>query len=775
MTVEPDNHPAYQEEARHLRETLQRILDEQRFLLQRNLDLEKEVARTAGDPVLYNLFHTSRVNIAYNVEKIEALEQLKEQVYFARLDFREQGADDETIYLGRLGFFSRQQGDVVVVDWREPIATLYYGGTEGEMTYEAPGGIVECQVSLKRQLEVERDVLKRLFDARLSQMAQGEDANLPRDELLLSRLGQQSDKRLRDIVSTIQKEQNTIIRAGIDRPLVVQGVAGSGKTTVALHRLAYLLYRYRDSLSPENVLIIAPNRVFLTYISEVLPSLGVHDVTQSTLQEYLQNVIGHDLAVLPISQKFVLFLDQTSNIYLDSAREFARQSSMVKGDIRFREALDQLVEMAVKAALPKIALQLDGREVITPRQVWERYQAEGSPTPPIQRLESVKKHVSRLAAEDLATAIKQCEAKYELQMEQLRHAKARGSKEMLQLYQEKNTELGRLRSMQEAAVASYLQGFGTLDPLTLYQMLVTDATALRQVAGKLFPRKALEAVALLSAEVMRRELIEPEDLAPLAYLRLRLHGVSRKVRFQHIVIDEGQDLNPLEMLVLRLVAGHSSFTVVGDVSQSIQPGRGVHDWQEITGGSFADSECRTSTLSLSYRTTAEIVLFANEVLRTRHFAGQLAQPVMRSGELPFMGETVDLTSQSDMTARIIRGALAKGFHTLAVVTRTTEQARAAHLLLTDRGIIARLLQGDTDEYEGGVLVMPAYLTKGLEFDAVIVYDAGSSQFSDQELDAKLLYVALTRAMHELYVIYQREISPLLGSIDPSLYQSLPRD
>ncbi len=770
--MDATTHPAYLEEERHLKETLRRIEEEQRFMLQRNQDLEQELNRTAGDPVLYSTFNASRMNIAFNREQMENLQQAKEQAYFARLDFCESEQDPETVYLGRLGFISRQYGDVVVVDWREPIATLYYGGTEGEMSYEAPGGVIECQVSLKRQLEVERDVLRRLFDARFSQLAQDEGFELPRDELLFSRLGQQADRRLRDIVSTIQKEQNAIIRAGMERPLVLQGVAGSGKTTVALHRLAYLLYRYRDSLSPENVLILAPNRVFLTYISEVLPALGVHDVTQSTLQEYLQNVIGRDLEVLPASEKFMLFLDQSNNAYLQATRDLARQSSAVKGDLHFREVLDNLVDVAVRAALPRQPLQIAGEEVVTPVQLWERYLAEGTVAPPAKRLEAVRRYVTRLAEDFIHNQIARCEASYQRQMAALRQQRATGSRAMLKLYQQREQEVTRLREEQQGATQAYLGLFGALDPLTVYQTMVTDAPSLRQMAGKNFCRRTLEAVALLSNSMMQRGAIEPEDLAPLAYLKLRLQGVSKHVRFQHIVIDEGQDLSPLEVLVLRLIAGHASFTVVGDVSQSIQPGRGVHDWREITGGSFSGSDCRTCELTLSYRTTAEIVLFANQVLQSRHFSGQLAQPVMRSGELPYLNRVKDSDALTDRTAGIIRRALSRGYQTIAVVTRTADQARSAHALLLAQNIKAQLMQADCDDYEGGVLVMPAYLTKGLEFDVSIIYDANAQQYGDQELDAKLLYVTLTRAMHELYVLYQGEISPLLRRVGSEMHQML---
>lgn len=769
----PVDHPAYQEEQSHLEQTLQRIDEEQRFLIGRNQDLEKEVSRTAGDPVLYNIFHSSRVNLAYNQEQLENFELIRDQAYFARLDFREAGTDEtESIYLGKVGFISRQNGDVVIVDWREPVATLYYGGTEGQMEYAAPGGLIRCEVELKRQFELAGAVIKRIFDTRLAEVLQSGGDGIPRDDLLLSRLEKQADRRLRDIVSTIQKEQNSIIRAGIERPIIVQGVAGSGKTTVALHRLAYLLYRYREILTPENVLIIAPNRIFLTYISDVLPSLGVKDVTQTTLQELFMNVVGRALKVAPVLSKFYLFLEQDRSIYTQVAADLARRCSAVKGSVAFKELLDQMAQAAVRAALPAKPLMLDGVLLVDTKGLWERYNQESPNLPPADRLAVIKRSISKLVERHIAERLKECQQRFEQELEKLRKARGYGSKEMLMIYKQREEELAAIQSGSKAALESFLSGFGEMDALTIYRTVLSDAKLLQQLGSRWFAPEDLACTAIFSRQLFQQGLVEPEDLGPLAYLRIKLNGVAKQHRFQHIVIDEGQDLNALELSVLKDLMGHSSFTVVGDVSQSIQPGRGVHDWQEITQGSFSSDQCRMANLSLSYRTTAEIVLFANEVLRTRHFTGDMAKPVLRTGSLPYLQGFPDQNALLNAIISTVRSLQGEGMQTVALVTRTAEQGRLLHGQLRSKGLTARLTEQDSDQYEGGLLVIPAYLAKGLEFDAVIVCDAGGESFRDGELDAKMLYVTLTRAMHKLYVFYSGALTPLLSSCPPELWQSL---
>ena len=762
-------HPAFKEEERTLAATLLRVDQESAFLTVRNQELLLEIARSQGKEGMDSAYRFACISLENNTNHFAILDIIKDQAYFARLDFCEEGSsENETIYLGKIGFISRETSEVVIVDWREPIATLYYGGTEGTSTYEAPVGVVECEVSLKRQMEIENDLIKRIVDTQISAAIYGDSTGIPTDEFLLSRLGQQSDRRLRDIVSTIQKEQNSIIRANLDQPLVVQGVAGSGKTTVALHRLAYLLYRYRDKLSPEDVLVIAPNRVFLTYISDVLPSLGVNDVAQSTLTEYLQNIYGKGLSV--VSKKASHFHADTEDPYSSVFTKAQAASTIVKGSLAIKPLLEQAAQSAGVSALPRQPLIILGKTLAAPDETKRRYLGDYPLMPPIRRLEELRKVAQRLAEKRLEEVTAETQAKYERRLEELRRQRAQGSTAILSVYKDREDELAGLKAKKEQELSRYLDTFGLPNALEIYKTIMSDQEVLCAALKGEFELQLIQATAFISSQIFALGLVEEEDLAPLAYLRLRLSGVSDKLKFKHIVIDEGQDLTALEISVLADLSGHDSITIVGDVSQSILPGRGLTDWKQTAGACFK-GKIRTATLTLSYRTTSEIVSFSNSVLRSKHFSGALAKPVLRSGELPRLIRTSTTEEQHKIIITILRETLSRGHNNVAVIARSVTEAQSLYSALKAQGAVVTLLQDGSDEYEGGVQVMPVYLSKGLEFDTVIIAEADNEHYPDRELDAKLLYVALTRAMHELYVLHSGPISPLLKTTDKDLYQN----
>jgi DNA helicase-2/ATP-dependent DNA helicase PcrA len=758
------NHPAYAQEKHHLQHTLERLDRTEKRLKNLAATLVKEANIAVRSEAMEANAKALEIAVEMKMEQLKKLPLIRQQCYFARLDFRENTSEEsETIYLGRIGLTEiEEQVDVVIVDWREPIANLYYGGTEGLMAYEAPAGLIECEVYLKRQLDIEEDLIKRIVDTRLAEiLSTGE--GLPRDELLLHRLGQSSDRRLRDIVATIQKEQNQIIRAGVAKPLIVQGVAGSGKTTVALHRLAYLLYRYKDTLTPDDILIIAPNRIFLTYISEVLPSLGVTDASQTTLAEYLQIVYGKSLAVLPLAHKLAFFLENSENVYMEGVRDTLSRASMVKGSLSFLRILDRLVEVAGLAALPNKPFSLGNQELLSVGDLKGRFVQDYAMYPPEKRLEEVKRSLRRLADKHRDDALRAATERYEQLFSKARRSHGTGSRELLSLYKEREEALASISEKSQAELESYLNRFRSLDPLSLYRDLLCDQSLLEQIGQAYFSREDLHAVTRAAQQAFGRGAVEQEDLAPLAYLRFKLSGVSGKLQFKHLIIDEGQDLNPLEVAVLRAISGHDSFTIVGDVNQSIVPSKGIHDWKAFREGSFAGSQCSMAQLTLSYRTTTEIVEFANSIMQSRHFTG-LAKAVERSGEVP---SVTRCRSRDDLTQHIgqtLTTLLGDEMKNIAVITRTVDEARSLHAALTSLGHALALTITDADEYEGGLQVMPAHLTKGLEFDAVIVCNANEENYRDTELDAKLLYVSVTRAMHRLYVFYTGKITSLLAQV-----------
>lgn len=210
--------------------------------------------------------------------RAEKLHQLRSSPYFARLDFREEGSTDtETIYLGTMSLADEYSHEIVVYDWRAPVSGMYYDHGPGPASYEAPQGRVEGEMTLKRQFVIRGGKLLSMFDTGIT----------IGDEMLKSMLGKNADAKMKSIVTTIQREQNQIIRETTARHVFVQGAAGSGKTSAALQRVAYLLYKYRDVWTPEQLVLFSPNDVFNDYVSNVLPELGEDRIPQMTFYNYI--------------------------------------------------------------------------------------------------------------------------------------------------------------------------------------------------------------------------------------------------------------------------------------------------------------------------------------------------------------------------------------------------------------------------------------------------------------------------------------------------------
>ena len=277
----PD-HPSAKEEYLHLQQscdTIDREIREVEALTGakagEEMDVHADIVPDDQEEVYLQLFKAK-------LDRLRQLHMASGQAYFARLDFIPSGSTPETWYLGRWGVLDPAALTPVVVDWRSPVANLYYSGQIGKMDYEAPDGRVEGELTLKRMLTVRQRELVSLFDSGI----------VSQEEYLQGVLGSVSTDRLREIVTTIQAEQNIVIRHPLAANLLVQGAAGSGKTTIALHRIAYLLYTFQKTLKPENMMILAPNPLFLSYISQVLPDLGVERVVQTTFEGWCREGMG---------------------------------------------------------------------------------------------------------------------------------------------------------------------------------------------------------------------------------------------------------------------------------------------------------------------------------------------------------------------------------------------------------------------------------------------------------------------------------------------------
>ncbi len=305
--------------------------------------------------------------------------------YFARIDFREKDSNKkENIYIGKMSLMRDEDQEVIIVDWRAPIANLYYEGRIGEADYWCPGGNIEGELTLKRQFAINEGILQEIFDIDIT----------TNDEFLQTYLGANSDNRLKEIVSTIQVEQNKIIRADMWKPLIVQGAAGSGKTTIALHRIAYLVYTFEKSFEPENFMIIAPNKLFLNYISEVLPELGVERVKQTTFEEFAMELIGKKFKLKDPFEKLTKFVNHNVTKEEIEENNNLKNCSQFKASMLFREVMDEYVKHVESSFIPKEHFKIANTVVFKYAEINDLFLKQYKNWPIVQRIDEIKKYLS---------------------------------------------------------------------------------------------------------------------------------------------------------------------------------------------------------------------------------------------------------------------------------------------------------------------------------------------------------------------------------------------
>jgi len=310
------------------------------------MDVQMEEDPDQQEEVTIQLFRAK-------LDRLRQLSLASGQAYFARLDFIPAGQAPERWYLGRWGVLDPVTLEPIVVDWRSPAANLYYSGQIGPMDYEAPDGRVCGELTLKRMLTVKGRQLEGLFDSGI----------VSQEKYLQEVLGSISTDRLRDIVSTIQAEQNIVIRHPLNSSLLVQGAAGSGKTTIALHRIAYLLYAFRDTLKPENMMILAPNPLFLSYISQVLPDLGVERVVQTTFEGWCRMGMGKRMPGICRSGRL------EKNLTLSpEEREKTGKVLRIKGSLAAMQKLEGFLDELQKRILPAGGFRLAGVPLMDTRE-----------------------------------------------------------------------------------------------------------------------------------------------------------------------------------------------------------------------------------------------------------------------------------------------------------------------------------------------------------------------------------------------------------------------
>jgi DNA helicase-2/ATP-dependent DNA helicase PcrA len=635
-------------------------------------------------------------------------------------------------------------GEPLIVDWRSPVASVYYDGRLGVVTYTTPSGTAGGDLQMKRQYTINDGVLEDILDVDITTT----------DTFLQAALGESKDNKLKDIVSTIQAEQNEIIRADILYPLIVQGAAGSGKTTIALHRIAYLIYTYEDTFEPYNFLIVAPNRLFLNYISEVLPELGAHHVKQSTFTDLVYELSGIKVKLSRPDDKLKQFISHGSADE-DEKLTLLRRVSSLKGSLVYRDMIDSYISDLEQSFVPEQDFKLRKFTILSAKEIRKMFLVEYSYLPMYQRIPEIKKKLAKKLKGDAKTIVEEIQNYYDKRIEHIRTTIKPSEKRrqyLVQLMSKRDEQIEIIKKDSKTLVNRYLSYFPKHDVAYYFNAFIGEL-------GNRLPRNS----AVQSDEcfisymdghnqgLLSKNSIEFEDLASILYLKHRIFGVEGNKDIKYVVLDEAQDFSLFQVYVLKYVFKTELFTMLGDVAQGIHSYRGINDWEEVRQV-FTQRECRFLTLEQSYRTTIEIMNAANEVLSLAKLPGLIpAKPVVRHGDAPGLFRLTDKEEWLNTLENKL--AVLKTKHkTIAVICKTDEECDKVVKKLVKRGKVSvKRLHEEDISYEGGIVILPTHLAKGLEFDAVVIA-VFEDDFHEKELDIKLLYVAMTRALHSLDII-----------------------
>lgn len=678
-------------------------------------------------------------------DQLNKLTLLHKSPYFGRIDFQEQGyKNTESVYIGIASLMNEETFEHYVYDWRAPISSLFYDYSLGSASYVTPVETIAGEIRLKRQYQIEDSQMKFMFDTGIA----------IRDEVLQQVLGKQAETQMKSIVATIQQEQNRIIRSNA-KTVIVQGAAGSGKTSVALQRVAYLLYKYRDSLHPDQMVLFSPNPIFNQYVAHVLPELGETNIRQTTFQEYLDRQLGETYRLEDAYDQLEYRLTAVNH-----PEYHARLSGIrFKGSVAFYRMIENYKRLLLAEGMCFRAITFRDKTLIGQDQMtaWFYDESRAGTVKLHLRIEMLKDYLleelDRLETAECSESWVEEEVET-LDLEQYQRAYQR-------LY-----KTGRMRGdtfddgRQEFELLSRMVVHKQFEPLRrsveqlqfvdmgrLYLQLFTDdAIGLKAAEGIVLPDNWRE-ICQNTTSRLHQGTLAYEDATPMVFLKELVGGDQRITSVKYVLIDEGQDYSPFQYLFLRKLFPYSQFTVLGDLNQAIMR----VDSQLTSMLPLEDMEqpagytAETFRLTKSYRSTKEIVEFTRKLLP----AADHIEPFNRSGSAPSLIPSSDTAALHRKIIGEVRRLRGNGIQSIAIICRTAEESDAAFKALQAE-IPVRLITKESASIVEGVLVIPVYLAKGVEFDAVLIYAANAYGSEDQRL---LFYTACTRAMHHLAICY----------------------
>lgn len=683
------------------------IIQHRKFLWDNRNELDEiEINENCGQVAINEKLHSNKIS------RIRTLEKQLSNPYFARLDFREDGEDTESFYIGLSTVEDEDSFDIFVFDWRSPVANMFYDFEVGPAYYDAPVRRIEGHIEFTRQYNIRNGEIVFMHNSNESLC----------DEALTSMLSGNATDKMKNIVASIQKEQNDIIRSDDSKILFIQGAAGSGKTSIALHRSAYLLYKHRKNLSADNILIFSPNEVFAEYISDVLPELGESNIRQTTFELYSKRF-------LPSNYLYESKNDHLDYIYSNHTdkNEFKLRTKAMeyKNTIDFMNTLNKFIVDIPKLITNITPITIEGVQIVSKKSVEQTIFERFKDIPFLNRIEVIKQSL-----------FSQVENKY-LSSKDNSH---------FDYVEDKKTFYDYCKAQVNLQVDAMIN---TLDSVEIYKLLWSNVEKYTNID--------LKSTKELTLNYLNNNEVKFEDITPIIYIRSSLEGFRSYGNMKHVLVDECQDYSPLFYEIIKKSFPNASLTIMGDLNQRIDKHSNVKSRNNITD---VFNDVKTVVLTKSYRSTANITNFTKDILDTH----EPIEAVERIGENP----TIYMVNEN-LTLKIsekINEMKNKGYKSIAVICKNKENSENLYSCLKEINNDINLITSDKCEFKIGVNVISSYIAKGLEFDAVIIAD-GESYLSIE--DKHLFYTACTRALHELYIYTNTSLEKILPK-DSSLYE-----
>ncbi|MBO2008211.1 HelD family protein [Hymenobacter negativus] len=609
------------------------------------------------------------------VARKRKLIKLMQSPYFGRIDFTTANDVTTPVYIGVHSFVDERQRRGLIYDWRAPISSMFYDFELGEASYTTPSGPIHGRIDLKRQYKIQDGRLEFLIE---------NGVNI-HDEVLQRELAKSSDDKMKNIVATIQRDQNAVIRNEEATVMVIQGVAGSGKTSIALHRIAFLLYRYRDTIGAKDILIISPNKVFADYISNVLPELGEEHIPETVMEELAADLLGNQFQFQTFFEQVAALLEHHNPAFIERIQ--------FKSSFEFLSQLNKYLLHVENNYFSAGELRV-GRTVVPRQLLLDKFKA-------YHRVPLLKRFP--LVADDV-------------------RAYVRTAANRKLTNGEKNT-IGE-------ALTRMFRFNNVLDFYRDFYRWIGRPELFRFEHG---------------------QTLEYADVFALIYLRIRLEGISAYDHVKHLLVDEMQDYTPVQYAVLSRVFNCRK-TILGDVNQTVNPYSASS--AEVIERVFPQAD--VVRLYRSYRSTIEITAFAQRITPNPNII-----PLERHGREPAIVRHPGPAEELEGLRQLVADFRSGGSNSLGIICKTPRQAEQVQQALAEAGG-GQLLTEESTHFKEGVIITTAHLAKGLEFDEVIVPFASARNYKT-EVDKSMLYVACTRAMHQLTLTYSGDITAFLGA------------